>query len=131
MKSWYFEQKLTVELFFVSGVWPFWQIVDSTGSPNLKSLKSKKQDRKQEHKNEEGEMPESSDFDLSGGATTEAQGEHIEPASPYLELQIVSANQQELRLPSSTPGLILPNRPPRCFLRGPVGKRDWSETASS
>ena len=118
MKSWYFEQKLTVELFFVSGVWPFWQIVDSTGSPNLKSLKSKKQDRKQEHKNEEGEMPESSDFDLSGGATTEAQGEHIEPASPYLELQIVSANQQELRLPFLYPRIDFAKSAPQVFPQG-------------
>jgi DNA-binding SARP family transcriptional activator len=44
-------------------------------------------------------MRESSDFDLSGGATTEAQGEHVKPASPFLELQIVSPSQQELRLP--------------------------------
>lgn len=63
-------------------------------------------------------MSESNEYDLSGGATAEAQGEHIEPASPYLELQIVSSDQRELRLPFLYPVIQFSRAASRVFPDG-------------
>lgn len=66
-------------------------------------------------------MSDKNEYDLSGGATTEAQGEHIEPASPYLELQVVSAKQQELRLPFLYPTIQFSKSATKVFPQG----SDW------
>lgn len=63
-------------------------------------------------------MSGQSEFDLSGGATEEAKVEYIEPANAYLELQILSRDQQELRLPFLYPTIDFAKSAARVFPEG-------------